>query len=49
VVIADGRRAVELSEAEFAALANRDRPVRFRIRREGAEREVTLAPVLHVP
>jgi regulator of sigma E protease len=49
VVAADGRRAVELSEAEFIALANLDRPVRFRLRRGGAEREVTLAPVLQVP
>jgi predicted aspartyl protease len=49
VVVADGKPAVGLSEAEFTALADLDRPVRFRIRREGAEREVTLAPVLQVP
>ena len=49
VVIADGRPAVGLSEAEFTGLADLDRPVRFRLRRESAEREVTLAPVLQVP
>ena len=49
VVMADGRRAVELSEAGFTGLADQDRPVRFRLRRGGAEWEVTLAPVVQVP
>lgn len=49
VVIADGRPAVGLSEAEFTGLADLDRPVRFQLRRESVEREVTLAPVLQVP
>jgi predicted aspartyl protease len=49
VVAADGRQAADLSEADFTALADRGRPVRFRLRRERVEREVTLAPVLQVP
>jgi hypothetical protein len=49
VVVADGKPAADLSEADFAALPDRDRPVRFRLRRERAEREVTLAPVVQVP
>jgi predicted aspartyl protease len=48
VVAADGKAAAGLTEAEFTALADLDRPVRFRLRRESAEREVTLAPVLQV-
>jgi hypothetical protein len=49
VVIADGKPAAGLSEGKFTGLADLDRPVRFRLRRAGAEREVTLAPALQVP
>ena len=48
LVWADGRRAVDLTEAELATLADRDRPVWFLLRRDGAEREVALMPVVQV-
>ena len=48
VVAADGGPAGELTEAQFTALADLGRPVRFRLRRAGAEREVSLAPVVQV-
>ncbi len=37
LVLADGRRAVELSEAELAGLADLQRPVGFRLRRDGID------------
>ncbi len=48
LILADGRPAVSLSEPELADLANLDRPVRFRLRRDGVEREVTLTAVVQV-
>jgi hypothetical protein len=38
-----------MRSVELADLANRDRPVRFRLRRDGTEREVTLTPVVRMP
>ncbi|MGH7630186.1 MAG: aspartyl protease family protein [Gemmatimonadales bacterium] len=48
IVSADGRSAGELSEAELAGLGHLGRPVRFRLRRDGVEREVTLASFVQV-
>jgi hypothetical protein len=48
-VLADGRPAVELGEAELAGLTDLDRPVRFRPGRAGTEREVTQSRVVQVP
>ena len=48
-MLADGRPAVELGEAELAGLTDLDRPVRFRLGRDRTEREVTQSRVVQVP